>query len=150
MIDIAAMLFGLTLSPLYDTLGMKTAGYILNQTKTSAIAITGKNMQIIIDLKTSGDLQNLNSMILMEAFNIPPELVTAANDAGIATYTVQQIIDEGKAHPTLVSNVEVTPETVWTLCYTSGTTGDPKGAMINQGNFCSELAILQFMDKFQF
>jgi long-subunit acyl-CoA synthetase (AMP-forming) len=30
MIDIAAMLFGLTLSPLYDTLGMKTAGYILN------------------------------------------------------------------------------------------------------------------------
>ena len=31
-------------------------------------------------------------------------------------------------------------DTIWTLCYTSGTTGDPKGVMITQKNFTSMMA----------
>ena len=150
MMDIAAMLFGLTLSPLYDTLGPKIAKYILNQTRTNTLALTGKHIEKIVTLKKSGDLNDLSNLILMESFNISQELIASAKEAGFNVYTVKQIVDEGKAHPTLVKDVEVSPDSVWTLCYTSGTTGDPKGAMINQGNFCSELALFNFMDKYKF
>ena len=36
----------------------------------------------------------------------------------------------------------VVPDDCITFCYTSGTTGPPKGAMLAQRNFCSFLAAL--------
>ena len=49
--DIAAMLHGLTLAPLYNTLGEKAISYILNQTKTETIALVSEHVPIIIKLK---------------------------------------------------------------------------------------------------
>lgn len=40
----------------------------------------------------------------------------------------------------------VTSETPYTLCYTSGTTGDPKGAIITHGGMLSCIAALKYSD----
>lgn len=40
----------------------------------------------------------------------------------------------------------VTADTAYTLCYTSGTTGDPKGAIITHGGMLSCLAALKYSD----
>ena len=46
-------------------------------------------------------------------------------------FTFKEICAIGKEHPVERDDYyEVTPKTLWTLCYTSGTTGDPKGVMI--------------------
>ena len=37
----------------------------------------------------------------------------------------------------LVMAAKVAPEDLASLVYTSGTTGDPKGAMLTQGNFAT-------------
>jgi len=57
-------------------------------------------------------------------------------------------MDEGAANPVSFSNIPITKETVWTISYTSGTTGDPKGAMINHENIISEMSIFKFFDGF--
>ena len=44
-------------------------------------------------------------------------------------FTMKEIINHGKEHiPEEVP--EVTRDSIFTLCYTSGTTGDPKGVVI--------------------
>lgn len=47
---------------------------------------------------------------------------------------------------------EPTPETIYTLCYTSGTTGMPKGTMLMHKNFIANVSAMQRFDgvfKFQ-
>jgi long-chain acyl-CoA synthetase len=44
----------------------------------------------------------------------------------------------------------VTPETVYTICYTSGTTGMPKGVMLTNRNFVSNIGAMQMFDGEQF
>jgi len=46
--DIAAMLHGITLAPLYDTLGPESIAYVLNQTKASTVALVGKHFDKLI------------------------------------------------------------------------------------------------------
>jgi len=38
------------------------------------------------------------------------------------------------------------PDSIFTLCYTSGTTGDPKGAMISHYSVLTEIAALRKLD----
>jgi len=54
------------------------------------------------------------------------------------------VIAYGKEHP--VDMPVVTADTAYTLCYTSGTTGDPKGAIITHGGMLSCLAALKYSD----
>jgi len=54
------------------------------------------------------------------------------------------VVAYGKEHP--VDFPVVTADTPYTLCYTSGTTGDPKGAIITHGGMLSCLAALKFSD----
>jgi len=45
--DIAAMLHGITLAPLYATLGPKTLAYVLNQTKVKTLGLTAAGLPLI-------------------------------------------------------------------------------------------------------
>lgn len=45
-------------------------------------------------------------------------------------YSFPQLITMGKDHPEIVLS-DPTPDTIFMFCYTSGTTGDPKGAMLS-------------------
>lgn len=44
------------------------------------------------------------------------------------------LIEEGSKSDTTNKDIHVKPEDIYSFCYTSGTTGPPKGALISHGN----------------
>ena len=77
--DIGAMLHGITLAPLYNTLGPKTLSYVLNQTKASTLALVKVHLEKILKLKTEGKLDNLHNLVLLDChIDDVPEDVKAA------------------------------------------------------------------------
>ena len=64
--DIAAMLHGITLAPLYNTLGPKTLAYVLNQTKAETLALVAVHVPTIVKLKVENKLPHLKNLILLD------------------------------------------------------------------------------------
>ncbi len=140
--DLAGHLNSATAVTFYDTLGEATIEYILNQTQLTTIATESKSLNKLIALKKESKTGNLKNIIL---FDSPSEKDSKeAEEAGLVIYTYTQLIEAG-------TNKEVTydpakPETVATFCYTSGTTGNPKGAMLTHSCILSDIASLEYTD----
>ncbi len=60
------MAHGLTLAPLYDTLGEDTVKYVLNQTGTRTLALTDSHIELLCKLKANNELPNLRNLIYMD------------------------------------------------------------------------------------
>ena len=78
------------------------------------------------------DLQNL--ILIGDRKDISDKLQKIADEAKIKLYTFQEVVDAGAKEikengPSKVA--EPTPDDVYMLSYTSGTTGDPKGVKIS-------------------
>lgn len=63
------------------------------------------------------------------------ELHKKALDAGLTMINMADVEKEGAEHPS--EKAPTSLETIATICYTSGTTGLPKGALLTHGNLLS-------------
>jgi long-chain acyl-CoA synthetase len=130
---------GLVTVPLYDTLGPDAIEYILNLTEAPAIFCTSDKLQKLFDL--SAKIPSIKHIIVMDGS--VAEHSGAASKAGVSVYSYADIEKLGSEHP--VEKASISSETVATLCFTSGTTGLPKGVILTHGNLLSFVAGAQFM-----
>lgn len=90
-------------------------------------------------MKRAGKIPTLENVILLDSGDIKE--IKYGEDAGFHLYPLSAIIQTGtKSKATLNDPL---PGTCFTLCYTSGTTGDPKGAMLSHYNILTEIAALR-------
>lgn len=57
--DMACMLYGLTIVPLYDTLGIENLTYCLEHSGITTLFVTADTIKTILGLKGHGNLENL-------------------------------------------------------------------------------------------
>lgn len=122
--DAAMTLYGVISVPLYDTLGRESILHVLKQTEMSVIVTgTAGATNLIKVLQT--DAGHLQVLVLWETPG--EELISAAAALRIEIKTFEEVIRLGKTH--LAARITVQPTDIWTISYTSGTTGVPKGVL---------------------
>ena len=124
LIEQAANCYGITVVPVYDTLGADTLNY------------AHETLGTIVKSVKSGDAHDLDTIVV---FGTPTTAdFELAATAGLKVISFDYVEKRGEEIP-----VPLTPpkaEDVNTFCYTSGTTGMPKGAMITHAQFVAVVA----------
>ena len=126
--------------PLYDTLGMKSIEYILNQTEMTTIILERKKLENILKLKEEDKLNKVKNIIYLKSDEEVKDFEENKEKLiklGLNIISYETIISTGKKcleekEKEIIEKKyrKVRPEDIFLICYTSGTIDNPKGAMI--------------------
>ncbi|KAI8912664.1 hypothetical protein EDD86DRAFT_201962 [Gorgonomyces haynaldii] len=131
----ACFMYDFITVPLYDTLGAEAIEYIVTSTSTSIVFATSDKAKILVT-----NAKQLTSLKTIVAMDTPPqELVDQAKASGIELVSIADLESEGAKDP-LPKADTLSLDSTATICYTSGTTGLPKGVMISHRNLLSFVA----------
>uniref|UniRef100_A0A8C4EC46 Long-chain-fatty-acid--CoA ligase n=1 Tax=Dicentrarchus labrax TaxID=13489 RepID=A0A8C4EC46_DICLA len=123
--ELACYTYSMVAVPLYDTLGTEAIGYIIDKAAISTVICdVPEKAWMILDC-VSGKGRTVKTIVLIEAFDT--DLVARGQECGIDILSLKEFE---------LPN----PEDLAIVCFTSGTTGNPKGAMLTHGNVISNTA----------
>ncbi|NXY71129.1 ACSL5 ligase, partial [Glareola pratincola] len=135
--EYACYTYSMVAVPLYDTLGPEAIVYIVNKADIS-IVICDKpdKAQILLENCEQEKTPGLKTIILMDLFD--KELKDRGAKVGIEILALQEVEELGRNN--IREPVPPKPEDLCIVCFTSGTTGNPKGAMLTHQNVVANAA----------
>ena len=128
--DYAAILYGITTVPLYDTLGKEAIVHIIRYTGLETVICSAECGKKLLTINKTDSLGDLRTLIVMDP--VSEEVATLASSQGISALFMGDLIAEGQTH--VRPHAKVTKEDIETICFTSGTTGVPKGVQVTHAN----------------
>lgn len=130
--------FSLVIVPLYDTLGPEACTFIINQARIKIAVCDASKMETL--LKNLDKCHDLKCIIKI-GDSIAEEEQKIAEKSGVELVTFNEVEEKGrkaKKEPKVPDR-----NSIATICYTSGTTGNPKGAMVTHLNMISLVSSIQ-------
>ncbi|XP_067858332.1 long-chain-fatty-acid--CoA ligase 5 [Heptranchias perlo] len=135
--ELACYTYSMSVVPLYDTLGAEAIVYIINKAEISTVICDKPNKaNILLENCEKGLTSILSTIILMDPFD--DALKERGTKCKVEVLSLKEVEDLGREN--LRKPIPPKPEDMSIVCFTSGTTGDPKGAMLTHGNVVANAA----------
>uniref|UniRef100_M8ATS5 4-coumarate--CoA ligase n=1 Tax=Aegilops tauschii TaxID=37682 RepID=M8ATS5_AEGTA len=134
IVDNACSAYSYVSVPLYDTLGPDAVQFIVNHASVEAIFCVPETLRTLLSFITQMPCVRLIVVVGGVDENMP----SSPAAAGMEIITYSMLHRQGHMSPQPFRPPK--PEDVATICYTSGTTGTPKGAVLSHANFIANVA----------
>ncbi|XP_056300282.1 long-chain-fatty-acid--CoA ligase 6 [Pseudoliparis swirei] len=143
--ELACYTYSMVVVPLYDTLGPDAIRFIINTADISTVICDKVDKaQVLLDNVARRDTPGLRRIILMDDFD--GDLVRRGESCGVRVQAIQEVEALGREHHR--NPVPPAPDDLSIVCFTSGTTGNPKGVMLSHGNVVADFSgFLKVTDK---
>lgn len=135
---IANMKNSVTTIAFYDTLGPSAVEFVIKQTSLTSISCAAQYIPGLLKLKKDGKAESLENIISFD--KVTQELKDQGAEVGVKVHEFWELIEEGAALGNKHELEEPKPTTVYMFSYTSGTTGDPKAAILEHRNYIAAAA----------
>lgn len=122
--------------PLYDTLGPDAVRFICNHAELAAVCVSHACLPVM--LRCLAECPTVKLLVVYAHGGKPLPPIPSGAGHRCEVVTIEQLEAEGRRRP--VAPVPPREEAMATICYTSGTTGDPKGVMLTHRNLISNAA----------
>uniref|UniRef100_A0A8D2DPB4 Long-chain-fatty-acid--CoA ligase n=1 Tax=Sciurus vulgaris TaxID=55149 RepID=A0A8D2DPB4_SCIVU len=135
--ELACYTYSMVVVPLYDTLGPGAIRYIINTADISTVIVDKPQKAVLLlEHVERKETPGLKMIILMEPFE--EALKERGQKCGVVIKSMQAVEDCGQANHH--APVPPQPDDLSIVCFTSGTTGNPKGAMLTHGNVVADFS----------
>ncbi|NXE73402.1 ACSL5 ligase, partial [Cochlearius cochlearius] len=135
--EYACYTYSMVAVPLYDTLGPEAIVYIVNKADISiVICDKPEKAQVLLENCEQEKTPCLKVIILMDLFD--KELKDRGAKVGVEILALQEVEELGRNN--IREPVPPKPDDLCIVCFTSGTTGNPKGAMLTHQNVVANAA----------
>ena len=132
--DHACHAYSMVPVPLYDTLGPDSVQYICSHAEVRAVFCSHKVLDnLMASIQDSDGIQLVVVFGAGQAFDLPD-----SSGKHFKIIKFQDLLRVGQENPK--SHIPPRPGQLCKICYTSGTTGVPKGVMITHSNMLANIA----------
>ncbi|KVI01581.1 hypothetical protein Ccrd_020146 [Cynara cardunculus var. scolymus] len=134
LVDHACSAYSYISVPLYDTLGSDAVKFVVNQAAVQVIFCVPQTLKNLLSFLP--EIPSVHLIVVVGASDDQMASLPLQTNVEIITYRKLQI--QGNNYPK--SFCPPKPEDIATICYTSGTTGMPKGAVLSHKNLIANVA----------
>nr|XP_004666441.1 long-chain-fatty-acid--CoA ligase 1 isoform X3 [Jaculus jaculus] len=135
IIEQGCFTYSMVVVPLYDTLGTEAISYIVNKAELSVIfADKPDKAKLLLEGVENKLTPSLKIIVLMDPYD--NDLVEQGKKCGVEIISLKAMEDLGRVNRKKPK--PPSPEDLAIICFTSGTTGNPKGALITHRNIVSD------------
>ncbi|KAH6905799.1 long-chain acyl-CoA synthetase [Coprinopsis sp. MPI-PUGE-AT-0042] len=130
LVDLACQSYNQVGVSLYDTLGKDSVEYIINHSSLAIIFASLEHIPALLKLAQASKIPTLKYIVSFDALTHDAKSAVQAWGENVNVKVIDLLEFEaiGAANPS--PPIPATPDTIASICYTSGTTNTPKGVLL--------------------